>query len=138
MKLITALTLLAAATSSSLAPAQTTTGAAKGPATTAPSTKAPVAPPPRTDANCLLVSNIFAQQSTDATQKAHAGNVFFYYFGRIDARTSEAQLKAELKQAGATQFTNESASALMNSCVQNMQARAQVLQNATQQLDQHK
>jgi hypothetical protein len=78
------------------------------------------------------VSNIFAQQSTDATQKAHAGNVFFYYFGRLDARASEAQWKSELKQAGATQFTNETASALMNSCVQNMQSRAQVLQNATQ------
>lgn len=134
MKLITPSAALIAAAMATMAPAQTTSGAAKAPAPAAPATKAPVAPPPRTDANCLLVSNIFAQQSTDATQKAHAGNVLFYYFGRLDARTSEAQLRAELKQAGSIQFTGETAAALMNSCVQNMQTRAQVLQNASQQV----
>lgn len=135
MKLITPIAVLIAAASATAGAAQST---AKSPAPAAPATKAPVPTPPRNDATCLLVSNIFAQQSTDATQKAHAGNVFFYYFGRLDARATEAQWKNELKQAGTTQFTAESASALMNSCVQNMQARAQVLQNTTQQLDQRK
>ena len=80
------------ATSCTGCPAGAQTTAAK-PA--APATKAPALPaPPRTDANCLLVSNIFAQQSTDATQKARAQNVLFYYFGRLDARGSDAQLKA--------------------------------------------
>lgn len=104
----------------------------------APAAKTTVAPPPRTDANCLLVSNVFAQQSNDPAQKAHAANVLFYYFGRIDGHASEAQMKAELKQAGSAQFTPESASALMNSCVQNMQSRAQVLQSVSQQLQQGK
>ncbi|HEV2595370.1 MAG TPA: hypothetical protein VGU01_09260 [Sphingomicrobium sp.] len=138
MKLITPLAILIATASATPSAAQKSSGTAKSPALGAPASKAPVATPPTNDANCLLVSNIFAQQSTDATQKAHAGNVFFYYFGRLDARASEAQWKNELKQAGTTQFTPETASALMNSCVQNMQSRAQVLQNATQQLDQHK
>lgn len=131
MKLIIPIAVLIAAASTTPAVAQAT----KSPA---PATKAPVAAPPRSDANCLLVSNIFAQQSTDATQKAHAQNVFFYYFGRLDSRANETQLKAELRQAGATQFTAESASALMNSCVQNMQTRAEALQTATQQLDKSK
>jgi hypothetical protein len=122
----------------SIAPAQTKSGAAKTTAPAAPAPKAPAVPPPRTDANCLLISNIFAQQSTDATQKAHAGNVLLYYFGRLDARTTEAQMKAELKQAGSTQFTAETAAALMNSCVQNMQSRAEILRNVSQQLQQGK
>lgn len=137
MKLIYPAILLLAATLSSAAPAQTTSAAKKA-APPAPAAKAPATPPPRTDANCLLVSNIFAQQSTDATQKAHAGNVLFYYFGRLDSRTTEAQMKAELKQAGSIQFTPDTASALMNNCVQNMQSRAQVLQNVSQQLQQGK
>lgn len=125
----TTLVVLLAATIVSSPAAQAQTSTAK-PA--APATKAPAAvTPPRTDANCLLVSNVFAQQSTDPTQKAHAQNVLFYYFGRLDARTTEAQMKAELKQAGSIQFTGETASALMNSCVQNMQTRAQVLQSAS-------
>jgi hypothetical protein len=137
MKLIYPIAGLLAAAVASIAPAQTKPAATK-PATPAAPAAKPVAPPPRTDANCLLVSNIFAQQSTDATQKAHAGNVLFYYFGRLDSRANEAQMKAELKQAGTAQFTPDSASALMNSCVQNMQSRAQVLQSISQQLQQGK
>jgi hypothetical protein len=120
---------LAATLGNSAALAQTT--AAKPPAPAAKA--APALPaPPRTDVNCLLVSNIFAQQSTDANQKAHAQNVFFYYFGRLDARSTEAQLRAEVKQAGTMQLNGETAGTLMNSCVQNMQTRAQVLQSAAQ------
>ena len=137
MMLIRSIAILIAAALPSLASAQTTPNQSKAPAT-APAAKAPVAPPPRTDANCLLVSNVFAQQSTDATQKAHAANVLLYYFGRLDARATEAQMKAELKQAGSTQFTAETASALMHSCAQNMQSRAQVLQSISQQLQQGK
>jgi hypothetical protein len=139
MKLTFPIAAVLAATIVSTAAAQTTSGStAKPSAPAAPSTAPRVAPPPRTDANCLLVSNIFAQQASDATQKAHAGNVLFYYFGRMDARASEAEMKAQLKDAGSTKFTPESAAALMNSCVQNMQARAQVLQNVSQQLQQGK
>jgi hypothetical protein len=138
MKLIYPIAGLFAAAVATIASAQPTTGASKPAAPAAPATKAPTTPPARTDANCLLISNVFAQQSTDATQKAHAGNVLFYYFGRIDARANEAQMKAELKQAGSFQFTPETASALMNSCVQNMQSRAQVLQTVSQQLQQGK
>ncbi|HZU50367.1 MAG TPA: hypothetical protein VE968_00680 [Sphingomicrobium sp.] len=129
---------------STFALAQTSHTATKPPASSAPAASAPAAkaapttPPPRTDANCLLVSNIFAQQSTDPAQKTHAGNVLFYYFGRLDARTNEAQMKAELKQAGSFPFTGATAAALMNNCVANMQARAQVLQNAQQQVEQGK
>lgn len=137
MKPTLSIALLLAATMASSASAQTTSGAAKPTTSTAPA--APhVAPPPRTDANCLLVSNIFTQQSSDATQKAHAGNVLFYYFGRLDAHSTEAEMKAQLKAAGSAKFTPESAAELMNSCVQNMQARAQVLQNVSQQLQQGK
>lgn len=138
MKLSYAIAAILAAGTATVAGAQTRSAAAKPTNPAAPAAPAPTTPPPRSDANCLLVSNIFAQQSSDAEQKAHAMNVLFYYFGRIDSRTSEAQLKAELKQAGSVQFTNATASALMNSCVQNMQSRAQMLQSVSQQLQQGK
>lgn len=122
-----AVLLIATSCAGFAAQAQTTT--ATKPA--APAAKAPALPtPPRTDANCLLVSNIFAQQSTDATQKSRAQTVLFYYFGRLDARGSDAQLKADIKQAGTMQLNGETAASLMNSCAQNMQSRAQVLQSA--------
>lgn len=86
------------------------------------------------DASCLLVSNIFAKQSTDANQKARAENVLFYYFGRLDGRLSESQLKGALKAAGSSALTPQSVTTLMNNCARNMETRGQALQNISQQL----
>lgn len=86
------------------------------------------------DASCLLVSNVFAKQSTDPNQKARAQNVLFYYFGRLDGRLSESQLKDALKAAGSNPLTAQSVTTLMNNCARNMETRGQSLQNISQQL----
>jgi hypothetical protein len=107
---------------------------------TAPKTAPPAAPtvrgtpPARTDAGCILVANLFASQLTNQDQKALAQNVLFFYFGRLDGRAGEAQMKTELRQARSTQLTNDTAGALMNSCAQGMQGRAKVFEGIMQQL----
>jgi hypothetical protein len=112
---------------------------AQAPSTT-PKTAAPAAPavrgtpPARTDAGCILVANVFASQLKNADQKALSQNVLFYYFGRLDARAGDAQMKTELRQARSVQLTNDTAGALMNSCAQEMQARAKTFEGIMQQL----
>lgn len=90
--------------------------------------------PTPSDASCLLVSNIFAKQSTGATQKARAQNVLFYYFGRLDGRYNAAQLKDELKAAGNNLLTSQTAIAIMNTCARNMETRGQAFQSIAMQL----
>ena len=86
------------------------------------------------DASCLLVSNIFAKQSNDPNQKARAQNVLFYYFGRLDGRYNEPQLKDALKAAGNNLLTAQSAVTLMNTCLRNMETRGKALQAIAMQL----
>ena len=135
MKLTYAIAALLAATPAVSATAQTT-GTAKPTTPAAPAVRG--TPPPRTDAGCVLVANLFAAQTTNQDQKALSQNVLFFYFGRLDARTTEPQMKAELKQAGTTQLTSDTAAALMNSCAQGMQSRAKVFEGVLQQLRQGK
>lgn len=131
MKPTTALAALLASSIAATSAADAQSTAAK-PATPAPAVRG--TPPARTDAGCVLVANVFASQLTNADQKALAQNVLFFYFGRLEARGSEAQMKTELRQARTVQLTNDTAGALMNSCAQEMQTRAKAFEGVMQQL----
>jgi hypothetical protein len=135
MKSIYAIAALLAATIAGSSAAQTPP-AAKATTPTAPAVRG--TPPPVTDAGCILIANVFATQVTNADQKMLAQNVLFFYFGRLNARTNEAQMKAELRQARATQLTNDTAGAFMNNCAQGMQAKAKTFESVMQQLAQSK
>lgn len=130
MKPITALAAVLAASIAGTSAAQTTAPTPAAPA--APALRG--TPPPRTDAGCILVANVFATQVANADQKALARNVLFFYFGRLQARTSEAQMKTELRQARSMQLTNDTAGALMNSCAQDMQVHAKAFEAIMQQI----
>jgi hypothetical protein len=134
MKLTYAIAALLAAATGGSSIAQTTTAKPTAPA--APPIRGTA--PPRSDASCILVANVFATQTTNADQKTLAQNVLFFYFGRLDARASEGQMKAELRQARTAKLTTDTAAALMNSCAQGMQARAKVFEDVMQQLQQGK
>ena len=136
MKPTYAIAALVAAATAGSALAQTTSTTSKPAAPAAPAVRG--TPPARTDAGCILVANVFASQLKNADQKALSQNVLFFYFGRLDARASESQMKAELRQARSVQLTNETAGALMNSCAQGMQSRAKVFEGVLQQLRQGK
>ena len=123
---------LLTATATSSASAQTTSGTTKPSTPAAPAVRG--TPPPVTDAGCILIANIFATQVTNADQKNLAQNVLFFYFGRLEGRTSEAQMRAELRQARSMQLTNDTAGALMNNCAQGMQAKAKTFETVMQQL----
>jgi hypothetical protein len=131
MKTITALAALLTVTIPSASAAQTSATTAKPAAPAVRGT-----PPPRTDAGCVLIANVFASQLTNADQKALAQNVLFFYFGRLQGRAGEAQMKTELRQARTVQLTNDTAGALMNSCAQEMQTRAKAFEGVMQQLAQ--
>jgi hypothetical protein len=134
MKPTTALAALLAASIAGTSAADAQSTAAKPAAPAAPAVRG--TPPARTDASCVLVANVFASQLTNADQKALAQNVLFFYFGRLEARTNESQMKTELRQARAVQLTNDTAGALMNSCAQDMQTRAKGFEGVMQQLAQ--
>ncbi len=82
------------------------------------------------DAACVLVSNLFAARSSEAAQKKLAENALYYYFGKLDARMSSAQIQAAMKQAGPS-ISAKTAGPLMTDCARNMTARAAAFQNAT-------
>jgi len=134
MKTTTALAALLTVTMAGTSAAQTAPTTAKPTTPAAPAVRG--TPPPRTDAGCVLIANVFASQLTNADQKALAQNVLFFYFGRLQARAGEAQMKTELRQARTVQLTNDTAGALMNSCAQEMQTRAKAFEGVMQQLAQ--
>lgn len=80
-----------------------------------------------TDAGCILVSNVFAQQSKDPKAQKLAEAAMYFYLGRIGDRETPAQLKA-LFDARAKTITDSNASTVMNACVKAFQAKMQMMQ----------
>lgn len=110
--------------------------AAAPPATkSAPPAAEPV--PPATTVNCLLASNVFAQRATDPKQKELAQQMLLFYLGRLEPRTSSAQLKSSLKLA-LDGLKTTSAGPLMNNCLSEFRAKAQMFETAGQELQQGK
>jgi hypothetical protein len=81
-----------------------------------------------TDARCILLGNVFAQQTKDADAQKLAQVSIYFYLGRIPGQTTAAQMKTLFDQQSKT-ITNANAGALMQDCVKPVQARIQMLQS---------
>lgn len=79
------------------------------------------------DVKCFMASNVFATAAADAKGRDAAVRTRFYYLGRIEARLTQAQLKAALAAQGKT-FDMATAPATMNACVQRLDASARAVQ----------
>lgn len=87
---------------------------------------APVSVPAPTTAGCLLVSNAFANGATEDKDKKVAEAALYFFMGRIDERTTSAQLKAQIEQQEHT-ITNDNAGPLMDACLKLVAAKSQLL-----------
>lgn len=81
-----------------------------------------------TDAGCFLVSNAFAQNSTDANSKQAAEAASYFYLGRIGSQATAAQLKALFEKQAKT-ITDATAPTMMNACMKELQAKAELVQS---------
>ena len=110
-------------------------------AATQPAAKPTIAPsgpvPPTTTLNCIIASNVFVQHETDEKQKEMAQQTMTFYLGRLNPRTTETELRTGLKLA-ADGLKGTNALPLMNNCLHELQAKAQMLQAAGQQVEQGK
>lgn len=105
---------------------------AKPPTTTA--TKPTPAP---TTINCLLASNVFTQREPDQQHKELAHQALLFYLGRLDPRTTPAQLASALKQT-ADALNGVNAASLMNECVAELRAKANMFGTVGLQLQQQR
>jgi hypothetical protein len=85
------------------------------------------AQPPDSDVRCLTASKFFAATEKDPGRKQLSVASAFFYLGRIDARLSPAQLKAQLAAPSALIKQAEVAS-IMNACAKKLQATQRSLQ----------
>lgn len=98
---------------------------------------AAAAVPAPTTAGCLLVSNIFAKHATEEKDRSLGQLLVYFFMGRIDDRTSEDRLKLDLQEQRRA-INDSNATALVNACLQEMQSKAQMLEAASQKLQQGK
>jgi len=80
------------------------------------------------DAQCILVSNAFANGAKDANQQKAAEASLYFYLGRIGNQVTGTQLKTLLDQQAKT-LTEQNAGATMNKCVEAIQTKVQLLQS---------
>jgi hypothetical protein len=81
-----------------------------------------------TDAQCLILSNVFAKSLKDAQQQDAAKAAFYFYLGRIRETATPAQLKA-LFDAQGKLISEKTAGDTMNKCVQGLEAKVELLQS---------
>jgi hypothetical protein len=81
-----------------------------------------------TDARCILLSNVFAQQVKDANAQKAAEASLYFYLGRISSAATAAQMKALFESQGKT-ITNANAGALMSDCAKAVQTKVDMLQS---------
>ena len=77
------------------------------------------------DLRCMIAASNL-RESTDATARASGTAAALFYFGRIDARLTEAELERRLA-AEAAIIPTENRSQLMRDCGAFMSARGQAL-----------
>jgi hypothetical protein len=79
-----------------------------------------------TDARCLILSNVFAQQTKDANAQKTAQTALYFYLGRVNqpASTLKATLEAQAKT-----ITDANAGQFMNDCVKEMASKMQEMQS---------
>jgi hypothetical protein len=79
------------------------------------------------DVRCLTASKFFAATEKDPGRKQLSVASAFFYLGRIDARLTPAQLKAQLTAPGSLIKQSE-AGAIMTACARKLQATQRSLQ----------
>lgn len=85
-----------------------------------------------TDARCIILSNVFAQQAKDENAKKAAEASLYFYLGRIGSGETAAQMKAQLEAQGKT-ITNANAGSLMSDCAKAVQAKLDLLDSLSPQ-----
>jgi hypothetical protein len=80
------------------------------------------------DAQCILVSNVFAGQAKEPNAQKIAEASLYFYLGRIGNQMTAAQLKP-LMEAQAKTLTQANAGPTMNKCAAAVQAKAALLQS---------
>ena len=80
------------------------------------------------DAQCIVVSNVFAGQAKDPQAQKMAEASLYFYLGRISSQITSAQLKA-LLDAQMKTLTKENAGAAMDKCTAAIQAKITMLQS---------
>lgn len=81
-----------------------------------------------TDAQCIIVGNVFASQSKDANQQKAAEAAVYFYLGRVRDGTTSAQLKALFDQA-AKPLSDTTLGPKMNECMKNIAGKIQLLES---------
>lgn len=84
------------------------------------------------DARCILLSNVFAQQAKNDNAKKAAEASLYFYLGRIGSGATAAQIKAQLEAQGKT-ISNANAGALMTDCAKAVQAKLDLLNSLSPQ-----
>lgn len=80
-----------------------------------------------TDLRCVLVGNAFAAAEKDEQKKQFATQVAHFFYGRVDARVTPAQLKVQV-MAVAKGLNPQMMAPTMNACVSRLQAKLAVMQ----------
>ena len=78
------------------------------------------------DAQCIVVSNVFAGQAKDPQQKKVAELSVYFYLGRVGSQMATAQLKT-LLDAQAKTLTQQNAGPIMNKCAAAIQGKVDML-----------
>jgi hypothetical protein len=84
------------------------------------------------DAECILLSNVFANNTKDPTAQKAAEAALYFYLGRVSDKTTAAQLKA-LFEAQAKTLDDKTAGPKMNACVQALQTKVKMMQSLSPQ-----
>ena len=81
-----------------------------------------------TDAQCLILSNIFAKQAKDAQAQKAAEAAVYFYMGRVRDGITAAQIKT-LFETAAKGISEANAGQKMSDCVKALQAKGDLLQS---------
>jgi hypothetical protein len=79
------------------------------------------------DLRCVLVGNAFAAAEKDEQKKQFATQVAHFFYGRVDARVTPAQLKVQV-MAVARGLNQQMMAPTMNACVARLKAKLEVMQ----------
>ena len=79
-----------------------------------------------TDAQCLILGNVFAKQAKDAQSQKAAEVAVYFYMGRVRDGVTAAQLKT-LFETSAKTITEANAGQKMTDCIKAVQAKGDLL-----------
>ncbi len=91
-------------------------------------TAGPAAAQSTGDIRCIVVSNAFASQATDANAKKVAESAIYFYLGRIGDAIPPARLKT-LLDTETKALSEKTAGAEMDKCVTAIQAKIKMMQD---------